>query len=139
MDEKTIHTREFQLKGIERNMRCKLLQNRSTGKTTECSKHLQHITIQKDIFSELNKSIFQIFQISLMHIKLVIPKILKNAILIFTSKLCDPSHQNKNFWLPPPPPPPPDKTFLKFLMPPLPKLEGRGGGVHAIWNKKEDT
>ena len=68
MDEKTIYNREFQLKGIEGNMRCKLLQKRSTGKTTECSKHLQHIPIQKDIFSELNKSIFQTFQISLKHI-----------------------------------------------------------------------
>ena len=29
------HNREFQLKGIGGNMRCKLLQKRSTGKTTE--------------------------------------------------------------------------------------------------------
>ena len=49
MDEKKIHAREFQLKGIIRNMRCKLLQKRSTGKT-ESSKHLQHIAIEKDIF-----------------------------------------------------------------------------------------
>ena len=32
MDEKNFHTQEFQLKGIGRNMRCKLLQKRSTGK-----------------------------------------------------------------------------------------------------------
>ena len=32
MDEKKLHTQEFQLKGIGRNMRCKLLQKRSTGK-----------------------------------------------------------------------------------------------------------
>ena len=48
MDEKKLHTQEFQLKGMWRNMRCKLLQKRSTGKTIECSKHLQHITIEKD-------------------------------------------------------------------------------------------
>ena len=50
MGEKKLHTQEFQLKGIGRNMRCKLLQKRSTRKTTEYSKHLQHITIEKDIF-----------------------------------------------------------------------------------------
>ena len=40
MDEKKLHSLEFQLKSIGRNMRCKLLQKRSTGKTTDCSKHL---------------------------------------------------------------------------------------------------
>ena len=52
-DEKKLHTWEFQLKGISRNMRCKLLQKRSTEKTTECSKHLRHIATEKDIFSKL--------------------------------------------------------------------------------------
>ena len=33
MDEKKLHTQEFQLKGIGGDMRCKLLQKRSTGKT----------------------------------------------------------------------------------------------------------
>ena len=46
---------------------------RSTGKTTECSKHLRHIAIESDIFLELNR---YIFQTSLKYIKLVIPKIL---------------------------------------------------------------
>ena len=73
MDEKKLHTREFQLKGSGGNMRCKLLQKRFTGKTTECSKHLHHIAIEKDILSELKRCIFQI---SLKYIKLVIPKIL---------------------------------------------------------------
>ena len=73
MDEKKIHTREFQLKGIGGNTRCKLLQKRSTEKTTECSKHLRHVAIEKDIFSELNR---YIFQLSLKYIKLVISKIL---------------------------------------------------------------
>ena len=73
MDEKKLHTREFQLKGSGGNMRCKLLQKRFTGKTTECSKHLRHIAIEKDILSELNRCIFQV---SLKYIKLVIPKIL---------------------------------------------------------------
>ena len=108
MDEKKLHTREFQLKGIGGNMSCKLLQKRSTGKTTECSKQLQHIAIEKDLFSELKSSISQI---SLTYIKLVIPKILLTLVLCsltFTSKLRDPSpsrQQNNNFWAPPPPPP----------------------------------
>ena len=59
MDNGKLHSLEFRLKGIGRNMRCKLLKNRSTGKTTECSKHLQHTAIEKDIFSELNRCIFK--------------------------------------------------------------------------------
>ena len=93
MDEKKLHNREFQLKGSSENMRCKLLQKRFTGKTTECSKHLRHIAIEKDILSELNRCIFQI---SLKYIKLVIPKILFILVLCsfdFYSKLCDaPTH-----------------------------------------------
>ena len=73
MDEKKLHTWEFQLKHSSRNMRCKLLQKRFTGKTTECSKHLCHLAIEKNILSELNRCIFQI---PLKYIKLVIPKIL---------------------------------------------------------------
>ena len=53
MDEKKIHTWEFQLKHNSRNMGCKLLQKRFTGKTAECSKHLRHIAIEKNILSEL--------------------------------------------------------------------------------------
>ena len=73
MDEKKLHTWEFQLKRSSRNMRCKLLQKRFTGKTTKCSKHLHHIAIEKSIVSELDSCIFQI---PLKYIKLVIPKIL---------------------------------------------------------------
>ena len=40
MDDEKLRTQEFQLKGIGRNMRCKLLQKKSTGKITEFSKHL---------------------------------------------------------------------------------------------------
>ena len=54
-------------------MRYKLLPKRFTGKTTECSRHLRYITIEKNILSETSTCIFQI---SLKHIKLVIPKIL---------------------------------------------------------------
>ena len=54
MDEKKLHTWEFQLKHSSRNMGCKLLQKRFTGKTTECSKHLRHIAIEKSILSERN-------------------------------------------------------------------------------------
>ena len=51
-------------------MRCKLFQKRSTKKTKECSKHLHHFSIEKYIFSELKRCIFQI---SLKYIALVIP------------------------------------------------------------------
>ena len=62
MDDKKLHTREYQLKGIDRNMRCQAkIQKRFPAKIAKCSKHVQHITIEKDIFSELNRSIFQIF------------------------------------------------------------------------------
>ena len=67
MDEKKRQTPEFQLKGYGGNIRCKLLQKSSARKTTECSKHLRHIAIEKDISSELNRCIFQI---SLKYIKL---------------------------------------------------------------------
>ena len=55
MDEKKLHTQEFQLKGSGGNMRCKLLQKRFPGKATECSRHLRHIAIEKVILSELNR------------------------------------------------------------------------------------
>ena len=71
MDEKKLHKQVFQLKGIGGNMRCTLLQKRSTGKTTACSKHLRHIAIEKDIFSELNMHFSNISKVY----KLVIPKI----------------------------------------------------------------
>ena len=89
MDEKKLHTRKFQLKGSGGNMRCKLLQKRFTGKTTDCSKHLRHIASEKNILSELNRCIFQM---SLKYIKVVISNTLYwyYAVLIFTSKLCDP-------------------------------------------------
>ena len=94
MDEKKLHTREFQLNGSGGNMRCKLLQKRFTGKTTECSKHLRHIPIEKDLLSELNRCIFQV---SLKYIKLVIPKKLFILVLRhfnFYSKITWPLQQN---------------------------------------------
>ena len=72
----------------------------------QCSKHLRHIAIEKDILSELNRCIFQI---SLKYIKLVIPKILFILVLcsfnfyfkttwpLPPNKIPPPSHQNKNF------------------------------------------
>ena len=90
MDEKKLHTQEFLLKGIGGNTGCKLLQKRSTGKTTERSKHLRHTAIEKDIFSELTRCIFQI---SLQYITLVILKILFTLVLCsfnFYFKLHDP-------------------------------------------------
>ena len=53
MDEKKLHTWEFQLKHSSRNMGCKFLQKRFTGKT-ECSKHVRHIATEKIILSGLN-------------------------------------------------------------------------------------
>ena len=99
------------------NMRCKLLQKRFTGKKTECSKHLCHIAIEKDILPELNRCIFQI---SLKYIKLVIPKIL------FILVLCSFNFYFKITWPPPNNITSPTKTkisdtpakaFLKFLTP----------------------
>ena len=55
MDEKKLHTGEFQVKGIGGNMRCRVLLKKGLPE-----KHLQHITIEKYIFSELNRWIFQI-------------------------------------------------------------------------------
>ena len=54
MDEKKLHTWEFQLRHSSRNMGCKLLQKRFTGKITECSKHLRHIAIEKIFYQNLN-------------------------------------------------------------------------------------
>ena len=122
MDEKKLHTRECQLKGSGGNMRCKLLQKRFTGKTTECSKNLCHIAIEKCILSELNRCIFQL---SLKYIKLVIPKILFMLVLCSLNKVTPrprPPPQDKNFWpLPskgfseifnhPPPAPPKEKSL----------------------------
>ena len=73
MDEKKLHTWEFQLNRSSRNIRCKLLQKRFTRKTTECSKVMPHNAIEKNISSELNRCIFQT---PLKYIKWVIPKIL---------------------------------------------------------------
>ena len=75
MDEKKLHTQEFQLKGIGANMSCRPLEKVLLEKQQECSKHLRHIAIEKDIFSELNRCIFQI---SLKYIKLVTPRMLKS-------------------------------------------------------------
>ena len=84
----------------------------------QCSKHLRHIAIEKDIFSEVNRCIFQI---SLKY-KLVKPKILFILTLCnfnFTSKLRNPPTK-----LPPPPrnniTPSPAK--IKFSDPPPPPL-----------------
>ena len=104
MDEKKLHTWQFQLKGSNRNTRCKLLKKRFTGKATECCSILP---LKKDILLELNRCIFQI---SLKYIKLVIPKILFILVLCssnFYFKItCPPlPHQNKDFW------PPSAKTF----------------------------
>ena len=120
MDEKKLHTREFQQKGSGRNMRCKLLQKRLAGKTTESSKHLRHIAIEKDILSELNRCIFQI---SLKYIKLVIPKIL------FILVLCSFNFYFKITWNPRPLPP--EQNFWPSAPPP------QAGGVCMPWQLRQ--
>ena len=134
---KKLHTWEFQLKGIGGNMRCKLLQKSSTGKTTECSKHFQHISVEKDIFSELNRCIFQI---SLKYIKLVIPKIL------FILVLCYFNFHFKITWPPIKINPSPNNItstkiksltssskdlFKIFTLLSLPSWRGEGGSCHV--------
>ena len=99
-------------------------------KQQEYSKNLWHISTEKYIFSEINRSIFQI---SLTYIKLVIPKIL------FILVLCSFNFYFKTTWSPSPSPtkikisePPQAKTFLKFLTPLPPKLEGRWGCMPCV-------
>ena len=137
MDEKKLHTCEFRPRGSSKNMRSKLLQKRFTGKTTECSKHLHHIAIEKNILSELNRCILQI---SLKYIKLFQKYSLywyyAHLILLQNymtpppppapNEITPPSTKIKISDTPSPPPPPHThtKTFLKFLPPP-PKLERR--------------
>ena len=50
MDEKKLHACKFQLKSIGENMRCKLLEKQSTGKTTECSKHQMHFSNNSKVY-----------------------------------------------------------------------------------------
>ena len=111
-------------------MRCKLLQKRFPGKATECSKHLHHIAIEKNILSEHNRCIFQIL---LKYIKLAIPKIL------FILVLCSFIFYFKITWPPPPstkikisyPHPPPSKDCSEIFNFPLSQAGG-GGGMHAL-------
>ena len=65
-----INTMQKTLKPTKKNVS---MPRMGEKKATECSKHLRHIVIEKDILSELNRCISQI---SLKYIKLVIPKIL---------------------------------------------------------------
>ena len=86
----------------------------------QCSKHLHHIAIEKDILSEFSRCIFQV---SLKYIKLVIPKIL------FILVSCSFNFYFKIMW-----PPPPQETYLpnnqqykppskiNFLTPPPAKI-----------------
>ena len=70
----------------------------------------------KDIFSQLNRCIFQI---CLEYIKLVIPKILFILVLsTFNFYLCDPPPTKIKI------PDPPAKTFLEFLPPSPPPQDG---------------
>ena len=136
MDKKKLHTWPFQLKHSSRNMRCKLLQKRFAGKTTERSKHLRHIAIEKNILSKLNECIFQI---PLNYINLVIPNIL------FILVLCSSNFYFKITWRSPFPPhnnitlptkieisnpPPPSKDFSEIFNP-CPQ-SWREGGVPAL-------
>ena len=72
MDEKKLHTWEFQPKDICRNMRCKLHQKRYSGKTTECSSICKILPLNFFFLQNLADAVFQ----TSLYIKLVIPKIL---------------------------------------------------------------
>ena len=124
MDEKKLHTQEFQLKGSSRNMKCKLLQKRFTGKTTSVPNTWAILPLKKIFYQNRH-----IFQISLKYIKIVIPKILfiywYYAVLILTSKLHDPPNNIT---------PHPPKKFMTFSeVFNLPTQAGVGG-VYALLN-----
>ena len=57
MDEKKLHTREFQLKGSEMRWDASCFKKGLLEKQ-HCFKHLRYIAIEKDILSELNRCIF---------------------------------------------------------------------------------
>ena len=105
MGEKKLHTREFQLNGTGGNMRCKLLQKRSAGKTT-VFKHFQAL----------------IFTLKLCDLPPPLPQQYNPSSTTTTKiKISDP-------------PPLPRKDFSKILLPTSPpphKLEG-GGACHAL-------
>ena len=104
MDEKKLCNREFQLKGIGRNMRYKLLQKRSTG-----------------VFPELNRCIFQI---SLTYIKLV-----KNYVTPLRNY---PPPQQYNPPTKIKISNSPSKDFSEIFTPPPPSPKLEGGGLHAL-------
>ena len=95
MDEKKLHTWEFQLNRSSRNMRCNLLRKRFTGKTTECSKVMPHNSIEKTTSSKLNRCIFQILSI-LSQLFQKYSLYWYCTILIFTSKLREPPPNKTN-------------------------------------------
>ena len=146
MDENKLHNRKFQLKGSSRNMRWKLLQKRSTGKTTECSKHLRHYWHWKRYFIRT----WCILQILLKYIKLVIPKYsfyCYYAVLIFQNYVTPSTHPQQNYphqqYNPPSPPPhqnkifwTPSKDFSEMFTTSPSKLELVG--VYALmWKESE--
>ena len=106
MEKKKLHTWEFQLKHSNRNMRCKLLQKRFTGKTSV--PNTRGMLPLKKIFYQ-NRCIFQI---PLKYIKFVIPKIL------FILVLCSFNFYFKITWPPPPSPPPPFRKDFGIFNPP---------------------
>ena len=138
MDEEKLHTRDFQLKGSDKNMRCKLLQKRSTGKTRECSKHLSQLPLKKTFYHNLRDVFFQIY---LKYRKLVIPKILFILVLcsfnfyfiiMWPLQQYNPAlHQNKIFW----PHPLPSEDFSEiFKFPPTPTKIKQNWGVCMSWD-----
>ena len=87
MDEKKLHTREFQLKGSSGNMRCKLLQKGLLEKQQSVPNTCAILPLKKIFYQHLTDFHFAfcIFQISLKYIKLVFPKIL--FILVYKNTL----------------------------------------------------
>ena len=59
MDEKKLHTRGFQLRAIGRNMRCKLLQKRSTEKQQSVPNTCDILPLKKIFFQNLTDAFFK--------------------------------------------------------------------------------
>ena len=59
MDEKKLHTQEFQVKGFGGKMRCKLLQKRSTGKKQNVPNTCDILPLKKIFFQNLTDAFFK--------------------------------------------------------------------------------
>ena len=103
----------------------------------QCSKHLRHIAIEKDILSELNRCIFQISLLNYLFQKYSL--YWYYAVLIFTSKLRDTPPSNKIKISDPPPPQ--QRLFWNFWLPAKLEVGGACSGfpLLSLSNYKSKT